>query len=71
MKEIGAQLAALTTAEVTARLTEQGVPHAAVTDLDDLPEVVERISPATSCARCTPRWARCCTPRRPSPSTSR
>src|SRR3954454_1024681 len=45
MKEIGAQLATLTTAEVTARLTEQGVPHAAVTDLDDLPDVVERISP--------------------------
>jgi crotonobetainyl-CoA:carnitine CoA-transferase CaiB-like acyl-CoA transferase len=45
MKEIGAQLAALTTAEVTARLTEQGVPHAAVTDIDDLPAVVERISP--------------------------
>jgi crotonobetainyl-CoA:carnitine CoA-transferase CaiB-like acyl-CoA transferase len=45
MKEIGAQLATLTTAEVTARLTEQGVPHAAVTDLDDLPAVVERISP--------------------------
>ena len=45
MKEIGAQLAALTTAEVSARLTEQGVPNAAVTDLDDLPEVIERISP--------------------------
>ncbi len=45
MKEIGAQLAALTTAEVTARLTEQGVPHAAVADIDDLPEIVERISP--------------------------
>jgi crotonobetainyl-CoA:carnitine CoA-transferase CaiB-like acyl-CoA transferase len=45
MKEIGAQLAALTTAEVTARLSEQGVPHAAVADIDDLPEIVERISP--------------------------
>jgi crotonobetainyl-CoA:carnitine CoA-transferase CaiB-like acyl-CoA transferase len=45
MKEIGAQLATLTTAEVTARLTEQGVPHAAVTDLDDLPAVIESISP--------------------------
>jgi crotonobetainyl-CoA:carnitine CoA-transferase CaiB-like acyl-CoA transferase len=45
MKEIGAQLAALTTAEVTARLTEQGVPNAAVTDIDDLPDLVERTSP--------------------------
>src|SRR5262249_31087814 len=45
MKEIGAQLAALTTAEVTARLTEQGVPNAAVTDIDDLPAVIEEISP--------------------------
>jgi crotonobetainyl-CoA:carnitine CoA-transferase CaiB-like acyl-CoA transferase len=45
MKEIGAQLASLTTAEVSARLTEQGVPHGAITDIDDLPEVIERISP--------------------------
>jgi crotonobetainyl-CoA:carnitine CoA-transferase CaiB-like acyl-CoA transferase len=45
MKEIGAQLAALTTAEVSARLTEQGVPHGAVTDIADLPEVIERVSP--------------------------
>jgi crotonobetainyl-CoA:carnitine CoA-transferase CaiB-like acyl-CoA transferase len=45
MKEIGAELAQLSTAEVSARLTEQGVPHAAVTDIDDLPEVIERISP--------------------------
>jgi crotonobetainyl-CoA:carnitine CoA-transferase CaiB-like acyl-CoA transferase len=45
MKEIGAQLATLTTAELTERLTEQGVPHASVTDLDDLPAVIERISP--------------------------
>ena len=62
MKEIGAQLATLTTAEVTARLTEQGVPHAAVTDLADLPAVDRDASPpATSCARCTRRWARCST----------
>jgi crotonobetainyl-CoA:carnitine CoA-transferase CaiB-like acyl-CoA transferase len=45
MKEIGAQLATLTTAEVTARLTEQGVPNAAVADIDDLPDLVERTSP--------------------------
>jgi crotonobetainyl-CoA:carnitine CoA-transferase CaiB-like acyl-CoA transferase len=45
MKEIAAQLAALTTAEVTARLTEQGVPNAAVTDIDDLPDLVEQTSP--------------------------
>ena len=45
MKEIGAQLASLTTAEVVARLTEQGVPHSAVTDLEDLPETIERTSP--------------------------
>jgi crotonobetainyl-CoA:carnitine CoA-transferase CaiB-like acyl-CoA transferase len=45
MKEIGAELAQLSTAEVSARLTEQGVPHAAVTNIDDLPEVIERISP--------------------------
>lgn len=32
MKEIGAQLAAFTTAEVTERLTEHGVPNAAVSD---------------------------------------
>jgi crotonobetainyl-CoA:carnitine CoA-transferase CaiB-like acyl-CoA transferase len=45
MKEIGAELAQLSTAEVSARLTEQGVPNAAVTALEDLPEVIERISP--------------------------
>jgi crotonobetainyl-CoA:carnitine CoA-transferase CaiB-like acyl-CoA transferase len=45
MKEIGAQLKSLTTAEVTARLTEQGVPNAAVAEIDDLPDVIERTSP--------------------------
>jgi crotonobetainyl-CoA:carnitine CoA-transferase CaiB-like acyl-CoA transferase len=45
MKKIGAQLAQFTTAEVTAKLTEQGVPHAAVSDIDDLPAVIEQISP--------------------------
>jgi crotonobetainyl-CoA:carnitine CoA-transferase CaiB-like acyl-CoA transferase len=45
MKEIGAQLAELTTEEVTRRLTEQGVPNAAVTDIDDLPALIERTSP--------------------------
>jgi crotonobetainyl-CoA:carnitine CoA-transferase CaiB-like acyl-CoA transferase len=45
MKKIAAQLAALSTAEVTARLSEQGVPNAAVTDIDDLPALIEQISP--------------------------
>ena len=58
MKEIGAQLAALTTAEVTARLTEQGVPHAAVADIDDLPEIVETDLTRLPGARGAPRRRR-------------
>jgi formyl-CoA transferase len=45
MREVRAHFASLTTAEVTARLTAQGVPNSAVTAVDDLADVVDRTAP--------------------------
>jgi crotonobetainyl-CoA:carnitine CoA-transferase CaiB-like acyl-CoA transferase len=45
MKEIAAYLATLPTDEVVARLTAQGVPHAKVSTLEELPGVIEAVAP--------------------------
>jgi crotonobetainyl-CoA:carnitine CoA-transferase CaiB-like acyl-CoA transferase len=45
MKDAAATIATMPTAEVVARLAAEGVPCAAVVDLDDVPEVVEELSP--------------------------
>jgi crotonobetainyl-CoA:carnitine CoA-transferase CaiB-like acyl-CoA transferase len=45
MKEIAGILASLPTDEVVARLQAEGVPCAKVTALEDLPAVVEEVSP--------------------------
>jgi crotonobetainyl-CoA:carnitine CoA-transferase CaiB-like acyl-CoA transferase len=45
MKEIAATLATLSTDEVVARLTAEGVPHSRVTTLEELPEAIEAVAP--------------------------
>jgi crotonobetainyl-CoA:carnitine CoA-transferase CaiB-like acyl-CoA transferase len=45
MKEIATTLASLSTDEVVARLTAEGVPHAKVTMLEELPDVIEAVAP--------------------------
>jgi len=45
MKDVAARLAEMTTEEVTTRLSEQGVPNAMVADVEDLPELIGRVSP--------------------------
>jgi crotonobetainyl-CoA:carnitine CoA-transferase CaiB-like acyl-CoA transferase len=45
MKEIAATLATLSTDEVVARLTAEGVPHSRVTRLEELPEEIEAVAP--------------------------
>jgi crotonobetainyl-CoA:carnitine CoA-transferase CaiB-like acyl-CoA transferase len=45
MKEISAQLKTMSTEDVVARLTEQGVPNAAITGVQDLPALMEKVAP--------------------------
>jgi|SRR3954447_5088780 crotonobetainyl-CoA:carnitine CoA-transferase CaiB-like acyl-CoA transferase len=45
MKEIAATLATLPTDEVVRRLAAEGVPHAKVATLEELPAVIEEVSP--------------------------